>query len=547
MKRRNRTGLRSVLPEFYIDVLEAIGTPRALSLAICYRSKELFSNTHLLDIDPVNYVDFRAYRADAQSVAIFKKNSMLTQGKTQEELHRESIKRFFELEEINRQTNLHIASLKSFRDVSLLERVKRIIEQVLGCRPPTLSSFKPLWSKGSTFSLPAKQSTVADKLDNNIDATPHALIYFSEVFEACPRLFAPFSSPIVVPGNRFDSVEKDWRKRRPISVEPLLNMLLQKHVGGFIRKRLRKVGIDISTQQDFHKWVLKHSWDDYATIDQSDASDRISLVLVKTLLPPLWFTFLNRIRSRFTVVECDDEIVTHELHKFASQGNGFIFELETLIFYAIAKATIDMESNEIDHLVSAYGDDVIVPVQFYNAVIISYETLGFSVNKEKSFGSGIFRESCGFDTFNGIEVRPLFIKEFQNGIEGKYEAANFAARLALRDHNGHSFSSVFKRSWLRIISCIPERRRCGGPEELDNSVLIGYPFKHRTEYNVTCVKGIGRSYEPSDFRLPVNEYPLLAYIVFGLSDTGVLPRGSQFKTITTDYVLCSYKKPPIWI
>lgn len=505
MKFHNRVGLRSILPEFYIDVLEAIGTPRALALAICYRNKELFSNTHLLDVNPINYVDVHAYRADAQSVAIFKKNAMLTQGKSQDDLHRESITRFFELEEINRQNNLNIVSLKSFKDVSLIERVKRIVEQVLGRRPPSLSLFQPLWSKGSTFSLPANKSTVADKLDNNIDATPHALIYFSEVFKACPRLFSPFSSPLIVPGNRFSSVLKDWRKRRPISIEPLFNMLLQKHVGESIRKRLRKVGIDITSQQDFHKWILRNHWEDYATIDQSDASDRISLELVRLLLPHDWFTFLNRIRSRYTVIKTDTDLMQIELQKFASQGNGFIFELETLIFYAIAKATIDMETNETDYLVSAYGDDVIVPVQFFNAVINSYQTLGFSVNTEKSFGSGVFRESCGFDTFNGIEVRPLYIKEFQNGIEGKYEAANFASRLALRDLDGHGYSIVYKRSWLRIISCIPERRRLGGPPELDNSVLVGYPFKPRTENNITVVRGIGRRFEPDSFRLPVNE------------------------------------------
>lgn len=537
MARHKRIGLRSILPDVYIDLLEAINTPRALALAICFKNKELFSNTHLFDLDINNYVCVHAYRADAQSVAVFKKNSMLTQGPTQEDLHRDSIKTFFVLEEINRQNNLALVSLKNFKDVSLIERVKRIIGQVIGSQPNSLKNFKPLWSKGSTFSLPANSSTIADKLDNNIDATPHAAIYIQDVYNACPRLFPPFSSHTIVPGNRFSSVPKDWRKRRPISIEPLFNMLLQKHVGEFIRKRLRRVGIDIASQQDFHKFILKDYWEDYATIDQSDASDRISLELVRLLLPPEWFIYLNRIRSRNTVIIDGDEEKIIELQKFASQGNGFIFELETLIFYAIAKATVDSESNETDYLVSAYGDDVIVPVQFFNAVINSYQVLGFKVNTEKSYGTGLFRESCGYDTFHGIEVRPIFLKDFQYGLEGKYEAANYVARCSRRSLSGYGYDNIFKRAWLRIISCIDERRRYGGPEELADAVLHGFPYRTSTSHGITTIKGIARSFKPEQFRLPVNEYPLLAYIVFGLSDRGVLPRGSEFKTITTDYVL----------
>lgn len=547
MINHRRPGLSSVLPDVYIDLMEAIGTPRSLALAICFKNKQLFQNSHLLDVTPSNYVEIHSYRADAQSVAVFKKNAMLTQGKSQDELHSESIVRFFELEEINRQNNLRLASLKNFKDVSLLERVKRIIESVLGHQAIDFSSFAPLWSKGSTYSLPASTATIADKLDNNIDATPHALIYVQSVYEACPRLFAPFSQHIIVPGNRFSSVTKDWRKRRPISIEPLFNMLLQKNVGEFIRKRLRRVGIDINTQQDFHKWVLAHKWDDYATIDQSDASDRISHELVKQLLPPNWFTLLDRIRSRNTVINIDGIDVTVKLEKFASQGNGFIFELETLIFYAIAKATVDTESNEIDYLVSAYGDDVIVPVQFFNAVISSYELFGFSVNTEKSFGTGPFRESCGFDTFNGVEVRPLYLKEIQHGLEGKYQAANYVARLAYRSLHEYGFDSLYKRSWNRIISLIPEHRRYGGPEELADAVLLGHPYKGATNCGITRIKGLGRSFQPDQFRLPLGEYPLLAYIVFGLSDNGVLPRSAEFKTITADYVLYQESKQPFWL
>lgn len=549
MSKARRGGLRSTLPLVYLDLLEALGTSRALALAISYRHNALFENLDLLEVDPHGYRDAHSYWADAQSVAIFKKNLHLKGYKTSDELHSDSILRFFHLEEINRRNNLDLYSLKSFRDVSLIERVKRIIIKVLGYRPPS-DRYRPMFGPGSTYLLPACQSTIADKLDNSIDATPHALIYLQECMSASPRLFPYFSNPIVqVPGNRFSSVEKDFKKRRPISIEPMFNMLLQKNIGDFIRHRLKRVGIDIPTQQDLHKFVLLKFHDVYATIDQSDASDRICSSLVKILLPPDWYTYLDRIRSRFTII-CDTKIGPPkkvELEKFASQGNGFIFELETLIFYAIAQATVDMEDGESNHFISAYGDDVIVPEAFFSAVVTSYESLGFSVNKEKSFGSGPFKESCGVDVFNGIEVRPFYLKEFTHGLAGIYEAANYVTRLASRHLNNVGYCSFYKRAWLRIVSLIKENRRYGGPEELGDSVLHGWKPAAFSKGGIRYTKGIKRSYRRKDYRLPMNEQSLLAYIVFGYADTGVLPRSAPFSTEPTCYVLTQVFEQKTWV
>lgn len=541
MSKTHRVGLKSILPLVYQDILEALGTSRSLAIALCLKHNALFENLDLLETDPYGYRDAHAYWADAQSVALIKKNLYLKGYKTQDQLHRESIERFFHLEEVNRRNTLDIYSLKSFRDVSLIEEVKRIIISVLGYAPPS-DRYRANFGPGSTFELAACQSTIADKLDNPIDATPHALIYLSECKSATPRLFSYFVNPIkTVPGNRFSSVEKDFRKRRPISIEPVFNMLLQKNIGDFIRHRLKRVCIDIPTQQDLHKFLLKNFHNVYATIDQSDASDRISIGLVKTLLPPDWFLYLDRIRSRNTVIGVtsengiEEQIV--ELNKFASQGNGFIFELETLIFYAIAQATINRDGNGINHLVSAYGDDVIVPEEFFDAVVTSYETLGFQVNKEKSFGSGPFKESCGVDVFNGIEVRPAYLTEFSNGAKGLYEAANYVIRIASRHLGDVGYSVLYKRAWLRIVSLIKTDYRYGGPERLGDAVLHGWEPVRFQKGGLTYNKGIRPSYSRKNYRIPVNEQSLLAYIMFGYPDSGVLPRSSPGRMVPTHFVI----------
>jgi hypothetical protein len=91
-------------------------------------------------------------------------------------------------------------------------------------------------------------------------------------------------------------------------------------------------------------------------------------------------------------------------------GNGYTFALETLIFYSLAWSTcvaLGLPTSDV----SSYGDDIIVPTGAYNALIGVLKCLGFVPNREKSFGDGPFRESCGKDYFRGIDVRPVYIKD----------------------------------------------------------------------------------------------------------------------------------------
>lgn len=537
MSKTTRTGLSSVLPTLYLDLLEALGTSRALALAITLRYNSLPENLGLLETVPSSYVDAHSLWLDSQAIAIFKKNLYLqgTGFKDAKTLHNESIERFHDLERVNALTNHRLTFEKTFFDVSLIEETKRIIRTVIGDKPP-LDRYRPMFGPGSTFLLPAARSTIADKLDSQIDATPHALIYLAEAKSASPRLFNYFVNTIVtVPGNRFSSVAKDFRKRRPISVEPVFNMLLQKNIGDFIRNRLRRVGIIIREQQDFHKFLLREFHDVYSTIDQSDASDRISIELIRNILPPDWFLYLNRIRSRRTLIGD----TYYELEKFASQGNGFIFELETLVFYAIAQAAIILSTNSEKHFVSAYGDDVIVSEAHFDAVCHAYERMGFKVNTEKSFRDGPFKESCGYDVFNGIPVRPFYLKEFSRGLAGIYEAYNYVKRISSFSLSDCGYDSVYYRACKRLLSLIDTDRQFFGPEELGDAVLHNSAdkWKTRSKDGITYVRGIGRRWSRKHYRVPVNEGPLLAYAVFGYDSNGMVCRSAPYTLVTRDYVV----------
>lgn len=92
-------------------------------------------------------------------------------------------------------------------------------------------------------------------------------------------------------------------------------------------------------------------------------------------------------------------------------GNGYTFELETLLFSCACRAVAEMEGVALNHSnFSVYGDDIVAPSALYDPICSALRFLGFQPNLSKSFNSGPFRESCGGDYFRGEFVRPIFFR-----------------------------------------------------------------------------------------------------------------------------------------
>jgi hypothetical protein len=60
--------------------------------------------------------------------------------------------------------------------------------------------------------------------------------------------------------------------------------------------------------------------------------------------------------------------------------------------------------------VTVFGDDIIIPIDSRELLYKALEVLYFKVNDSKSFYTGRFRESCGVDSFNGVDVTPVYWK-----------------------------------------------------------------------------------------------------------------------------------------
>jgi len=150
-----------------------------------------------------------------------------------------------------------------------------------------------------------------------------------------------------------------------------------------------------------------------ATLDLSEASDRVSNQLVRTMLSnnPLMLGAVEACRSRKADVPGHGVI---RLSKFASMGSALCFPIEAMVFLTLAFLGLEQELNtrftkRTDILrylgeVRIYGDDIIVPSDSVHSVVHTLEHFGARVGMAKSFWTGRFRESCGKEYYEGHDV-----------------------------------------------------------------------------------------------------------------------------------------------
>jgi hypothetical protein len=228
----------------------------------------------------------------------------------------------------------------------------------------------------------------------------------------------------IIVNNNITFVPKTVKTLRTIAVEPLLNGYVQKGIDNFMRKRLKRVGIDLHDQTRNQNLAKQGSLvgepDPYVTIDLSSASDSVSFGLCKYMLPHDWFYLLNSVRS--PSYKLNGKV--NPFHKFMTMGNGFCFPLETLIFASLCH--VSYQERQLPDDFSVYGDDIIVRSSVANRVLELLRVCGFTINRDKTFLSGPFRESCGADWFEGDDVRPLNLDYEFESIENIFKFCNLA-------------------------------------------------------------------------------------------------------------------------
>jgi hypothetical protein len=511
-----------------LDFLEGLSTPRSLTLAIMLRHEE-FGQLVNLDIDPLHYNNADSFSRDASATSFLRKCQGLNTGI---DTKRAALDSFFRAEEKCCLSNVRFSRHLNggpFGDIdmrvhSFYGRVKSEISKILGPLPPNLlGRFGP----GATLNDRGRFVTIPDKMSSRSTVTQGArclldLWYPNAWARARARDQSQIFDPLTVRGNRFTSVPKTAKTDRGIAVEPSINCFFQLGVGGVIRSRLRRYGLDINFAQDIHRQLAceASSQGHLATLDLSSASDTISYQLVRLLLPTDWFLLLDSLRSPTTEVEGR----TIVLQKFSSMGNGFTFELETLLFWSLARCVARDLSLDVS-AVRCFGDDLIIPVEMTRALTAVLAYSGFEVNLSKSFSSSAFRESCGGDFFNGVAVRGHFVKELPSQPQHYIALANGIRRLATRTG---MFDESYRKAWLKVLSFLPARvRACRGPEALGDLLIHDAP----NYWNVRVRNSIRyfKTYAPVSRAVPLtrwDEQVQLAAALYGVPSTGPIKRGS---------------------
>ena len=210
-------------------------------------------------------------------------------------------------------------------------------------------------------------------------------------------------------------VPKDSRGPRTIAKEPLHTLKWQMSYFDYLSTKLEKVTRKrvLFYDQSIHRELARLGSIDgsWATMDLKDASDRVSVSVVRHLFRNLPIRKFLDFRSSVARLPSSHEII---LNKLSGMGSGLTFPTMALLIHLTVCESISQWAripfDRCMKLVYVYGDDLIVPSKYAFLVDEALSRVGLELNREKSFAKGPFRESCGADFLKGVYVTPVRLK-----------------------------------------------------------------------------------------------------------------------------------------
>jgi len=438
----------------FLRTCESIGTARALS---CYLLAEANEWDQYLDLDRPD-AESPSFADDYLVTEAMRKNPQL---KTSYNPRKEATKAWWAAEMQCNDTNDRLVSY-SRGDVSpmakrtneVISRAQQIISDILG--PLTREKLEFMednfrYGPGATSSVAGNDVVASKKYSCSMHVTPRLYPYW--------RTLVPRSSNELElrAYSRVTFVPKTSKVDRAIAIEPHLNIYVQLGIGALLRHRLKRYGIDLDHQADVNRRMAKNAiYTDRATVDLSSASDTIASELVWLLLPVEWACLLDVARTEYSLIDGQEV----RLSKFSSMGNGYTFELESLIFLALARATGDSGA-------VSFGDDIIITRDCFPDLKNALDFLGFSVNTKKTFLAGRFFESCGNDYLDGKMIRPFYFKgDYHDFSTACVRIANKVRRYSHYRNDDDGCDIRFVRVWSYA------RRAC--PIASNTYIPLGY-------------------------------------------------------------------------
>jgi len=309
-------------------------------------------------------------------------------------------------------------------------------------------------------------------------------------------------------------VPKTMKTPRVIAIEPVCMQYAQQALSTWIVPRIESgyfTGghVNFRDQSVNQSLALLSSRDGIlATLDMSEASDRVSLSMAQDLysIYPDFWEIVDACRSRRAKLPSGRVI---DLKKFASMGSAMCFPTEAMVFYCaiitsriLSKGQQPSRSTcfELSRQVYVYGDDLIVPANEASTISADLHSIGLKVNSRKSFWNGKFRESCGLDAYDGSKVTPVYLRRMlpTDRLDGNAVVSGVSLSNQLFDAGYYRTSAAIKDAVESVVGKLPTVPR--------TSAAIGWYYYSdsapRTRFNKELQRREIRVLVPKTPRVP---------------------------------------------
>jgi hypothetical protein len=272
-------------------------------------------------------------------------------------------------------------------------------------------------------------------------------------------------------------VPKDFKGPRLISSESAATQYLQqgqmKSIMRYIQHhRLLSRSIKLTDQTVSQRMCKTSFGAGMGTLDLSNASDTVSAALVWYLLSgvPRLRSQLFCTRSQFLVYGKEIPV---RITAFSPMGSAVCFPVETLVFWAITMASVRHVQASWKHTltregrrmlpresetaseIAVFGDDIIAPTYAFSTIIGTLESVGCQVNRSKTCYMTPFRESCGSEWYNSIDITITRNRRYYYDVTRKF--VNYPVLLDLQRKfflQGLESTAALLSQWAREISPI---------------------------------------------------------------------------------------------
>lgn len=308
-------------------------------------------------------------------------------------------------------------------------------------------SFYPHHGSGSTYE--GVRANGEKYLLNGLDDN---LTEFLKIVGWDPEFTGLMGKPWLYPvkpcrRHKVQFVPKNWKTYRTVSKEPIAYMFMQEgaatSIFSYLKRRMTRISAYycVDTEERNRKLAQEGSIDGkFATIDLSNASDTVALDLAQQWCSKSALCYyVDYLRT--TYAEFDDHKIFDmpledvvQVEKFAPMGSALCFPIESIVFCAITASAV-RHTPGADHRIAVYGDDIVCDVKAVPYLLNRLQELGFTPNTSKSYfnsgeSSDFFRESCGGEYLNGIDITPKRISRKFDGFSSE-ESRSIAQLIAL--------------------------------------------------------------------------------------------------------------------